>query len=274
MTNTTQNKYIKYLLDDKGTGHVFERKHLLVTEQTKYQKLEISDLDILGRVLVLDNIIQLSELDCDRYHETFAHIPMSQIGEPKRALILGGGDGVLAHELLKYDNLIIDMVDIDDRVIELSKMYLRGMHKGSFENDRLNLYVQDALKFCESSSEKYDVIYGDITDPHPDSPSQSLLSDDTLKLYKSLLKDGGVIAIQTDNIQIAPQHSLNIESRLQKHFENVGNFGIVALTLSSLFSFVWASDAVLETREIKPAIKTNWLTNERVKLCMKILNLA
>ena len=84
---------VKYNLDSKGTGHVFERKKLLVKEESSYQKIEISDLDILGRGLVLDDIIQLSELDCDRYHEVFAHIPMSCVEKPTRALILGGGDG-------------------------------------------------------------------------------------------------------------------------------------------------------------------------------------
>ena len=93
---------IKYDLDNKGTGHVFDRKKLICSEKTQFQKIEISDLDILGRVLVLDNIIQLSELDCDRYHEVFAHIPMSNVLDPKNVLILGGGDGILAKELLKY----------------------------------------------------------------------------------------------------------------------------------------------------------------------------
>ena len=74
---------IKYNLDDKGTGHVFERKELHVMENSKYQRIEISDVDILGRVLVLDNIIQLSELDCDRYHESFAHIPMACVQNPE-----------------------------------------------------------------------------------------------------------------------------------------------------------------------------------------------
>ena len=119
---------VKYDLDDKGTGHVFKRKHLHVYEWSDYQKIEISDLDILGRVLALDDIIQLSELDCDRYHETFAHIPMSCINQPQRALILGGGDGILAKELLKYPDLKVDMVDIDEKVCRLSEEFLKDLN--------------------------------------------------------------------------------------------------------------------------------------------------
>lgn len=264
---------VKYNLDAKGTGHVFERNRLIVCEQSAYQKIEISDLDILGRVLVLDNIIQLSSLDCDRYHETFAHIPMSCIDKPVRALILGGGDGILAKELLKYPGLTIDMVDIDKRVCELSKLHLSDMNENSFESDRLNLYCEDALSFCRQTPEKYDVIYGDITDPHPDSPSNSLLGKEAITLYKSLLRDGGILTIQTDNVQIAPDHMKKIKVDLGKSFKLTGDFSIVALTLSSIFSFVWASD-VTHVVPKSPIVKTNWLDKIRSEFCFELLELA
>ncbi len=264
---------VKYDLDAKGTGHVFERKTLIVDEVSYYQKIEISDLDILGRVLVLDNIIQLSSLDCDRYHETFAHIPMSCIDKPVRALILGGGDGILAKELLKYPNLVIDMVDIDERVCELSRLHLSEMNEGAFDSERLNLYCEDALDFCNRTLEKYDVIYGDITDPHPDSPSNSLLGTEAIALYKSLLRDGGILTIQTDNVQIAPEHMKNVEAILSGSFEMTGNFSIVALTLSSIFSFVWASD-VTHVVPKPPTVKTKWLNELRSKFCFELLDTA
>jgi spermidine synthase len=266
---------VKYDLDDKGTGHVFQRNKLVAEERSKFQNVEISDLDILGRVLVLDNIIQLSELDCDRYHEVFAHIPMSNIPDPQSVLILGGGDGILAKELLKYDGLAVDMVDIDERVCALSKEHLTSMHGCSFRNPRLNLVFEDALAFCKRSAAKYDVIFADITDPHPDSPSKSLLSDESISLYKSLLRPGGVLVAQTDNVQIAPQHYLNIAEKFRENFELVGDFATVALTLSSIFSFVWASDST----EVKPAdptpgIELNWLNRRRAEFCFEVLELA
>lgn len=264
----------KYDLDDKGTGHVFQRHRLVAEEKTKYQSIEISDLDILGRVLVLDNIIQLSELDCDRYHEVFAHIPMSNIDDPQSVLILGGGDGILAKELLKYDGLTVDMVDIDERVCALSKEHLASMHGCSFRNPRLNLVFEDALAFCRRTTAKYDVIFADITDPHPDSPSKSLLSGESISVYKGLLRPGGVLVAQTDNVQIAPQHYLNIAETFNENFEFVGDFATVALTLSSIFSFVWASD----TTEVKPTklpdIELNWLNNRRAEFCFNVLELA
>lgn len=273
MLNEEYQMLVKYDLDDKGTGHVFERKNVIASCQSEYQKIEISDLDILGRVLVLDNIIQLSQLDCDRYHESFAHIPMSKISDPSRVLILGGGDGILAKELLKYENLEIDLVDIDPEVIRLSKLHLNCLNSGSLEDPRVKVHCVDALKFCAVSKGNYDVIYADITDPHPDSPSSSLLGPKAIDTYKKLLTPGGIFVAQTDNIQIAPEHKENICKVLRKKFSNVGNFGIVALTLSSLFSFSWASnELILGASTIE--VETNWLSTEKTKFCFEVLEIA
>lgn len=266
--------YVKYLLDDRGTGHVFKREKVLVEESSEYQTIEISELEILGKVLALDGIIQLSQLDSDRYHEAFAHIPVSNTSDCTRFLILGGGDGILAKELLKYEGVTVDMVDIDKRVCELSRIHLSDLNENSFESDRLNLHNMCALDFCENAFAKkikYDVIFADITDPHPNSPSKSLLSDSAITLYKGLLKKKGIFVAQTDNIQIAPHHADGIKNILKRHFYNVGDYGIVALTLSSVFSFVYASNSIIiQQRPIQ--VKTNWLNEERFNLCLNILD--
>lgn len=264
---------IKYDLDTKGTGHVFFRNKLLHAEQSQFQSIEISDLDILGRVLVLDNIIQLSSLDSARYHEALAHIPMANVMNPRRALILGGGDGILVHELLKYPDMIVDLVDIDKRVCELSKEYLVDLNHGALDSSRANVMYQDALAFCSSCSRRYDIIFADITDPHPDSPSKSLLGPSAIDTYKNLLCPNGILVSQTDNIQIAPKHAEDISQVLSEKFNHVGRYGIVALSLSSLFSFVWASNSVqIEKKPI--SVPTEWLNDKRFELCLNILDLA
>lgn len=264
---------IKYDLDSFGTGHVFERLTMYAKKQTTYQSIEICELEYLGKVLVLDNIIQLSSLDCNRYHETFAHIPMSCLHNPKRVLILGGGDGILAKELLKYDDVIVDLVDIDRQVCELSDIHLRDLNEGSLTDTRVNVYNIDALEFCGDTPRVYDVIYADITDPHPNSPSRSLLSKQAMGLYKSLLTEQGIFVAQVDNVQIAPKHRINVAKSLRYHFENVGEFAIAALTLSGLFGFLWASN----TTKVVPndiTVPTNWLNKERFMFCFNLLRLA
>ena len=254
----------KYKLDFKGNGQEFLSKKVIYKTQSKFQKIEISDLDLLGRVLVLDDIIQLSELDCDVYHESFAHIPMSYLKNPQRVLILGGGDGILAKELLKYDKLKIDLVDIDPVVLNVSAKYLLRLNDNSLSDNRVNVFNQDALSYCSNlKKETYDAIFGDITDPHPNSPSASLLSESALSKYKSLLKKDGIISIQTDNVQIAPNHVYNTRKKIKNNFRNQYNFSIANITLGGVFSFVCATNSDNSRRKIQ--VSTNWLDEEKIK---------
>lgn len=253
-----------YKLDSAGNGQQFLCKKIIYEAQSKYQKIQIADLDIVGRVLVLDDIIQLSELDCDVYHESFAHIPMCFVQKPSKVLVLGGGDGILAKELLKYENVKIDLVDIDKQVCDASKTYLQKLNAGALNHPRVNVFNTDAYKYCVSKEDNtYDAIFGDITDPHPDSPSKSLLSDSALSTYKRVLTDNGVLAIQTDNVQIAPNHVRLVSKQLGQKFKNLHNFSIVATTLGGLFSFVMATNTSAKRSQI--AVKTNWLNEQRVK---------
>jgi len=263
----------RYKLDNKGTGHVFKRKKLFRSEVSKYQKIEIAEVNILGKILALDDIIQLSALDCDRYHETFAHVPMSNLENPTNALVIGGGDLILGKELLKYKNLNVDLVDIDERVIDLSKIYLSDLNEFCCKDTRLNIMCKDAAEFCSLAKPKtYDIIFCDITDPHPDSPSESLVAGDSIKRYKELLKPGGMIVCQTDNIQIAGAYHKNIKQTFEENFMHSGSFGIVALTLSSVFSFVWASDDIfISKKDIQ--VDTNWLNDKRFEFALNILEL-
>ena len=117
----------KYLLDDRGNGQLFNRIELIHEEQSDWQSIEVADLQILGRVLALDGIIQLSELDKDRYHETITHpIIQSSFSDDStaEALVLGGGDGIIASEIIKYPGIGVTLVDIDDRVVDISRKYL------------------------------------------------------------------------------------------------------------------------------------------------------
>ena len=90
-------------------------------------------------------------------------------------------------------------------------------------------------------------------------------------MYKGLLKKTGIFVSQTDNVQIAPQHADGVKNILKRHFYNVGDYGIVALTLSTVFSFVYASNSIIiQQRPIE--VETKWLNQARFNLCLNILD--
>ena len=229
-------------------------------------------------MLALDGIIQLSELDKDRYHETITHpIIQSSFGDDStaEALVLGGGDGIIASEIIKYPGIGVTLVDIDDRVVDISRKYLSELNNSALDSAWVKIKNQDALEFVTGeSSGKYDAIFLDITDPHPNSPSASLLGSAAIKEYKRCLCENGIIVAQTDNPFVNPDHLGQLKEILQKSFSHVGSFGISAMTFSGAFSFVWASDEREDLIFDERIVKTNWLTNERFKFCKKMLELV
>ena len=269
----------EYALDAAGNGQIFKVQRSICKESSKWQTIEISDLELLGRILALDGIIQLSELDCNRYHETITHpVVQTSLRTPNSSaemLVLGGGDGLIAGEAIKYPGVAVTLVDIDARVVELCSEHLADMNNGALTSKWTKVLTMDALEFTRGAPrERYDAIFLDITDPHPESPSSSLLSEKAIGDYKSLLTPGGIIVCQTDNPFVTPRHRKQMHELFQKCFTNVGEFGISALTFAGVFSFVWASDYHQELIFDENMLTTEWLTGERFEFCKKMLDLA
>src|SRR4028118_382960 len=89
---------------DKLSMNVFVRDHVAHVK-TEFQTIDIYDTDVFGRVLFLDGHVQLAEFDEHAYHESLVHIPMLSMPEPRRALVVGGGDGGVLRELVKHKSL-------------------------------------------------------------------------------------------------------------------------------------------------------------------------
>ena len=269
----------EYLLDAKGNGQIFAVQKTICKESSAWQTIEISELELLGRVLALDGIIQLSELDKDRYHETITHpVLQASLRTPNSSaeiLILGGGDGIIASEVIKYAGVGVTIVDIDARVVELCAEHLSDLNNNALTSKSTKVLTMDALEFTSTAPrERYDAIFLDITDPHPESPSSSLLSSKAIRDYKSLLTPGGVIVCQTDNPFVTSHHRQQMRKLFGDTFSTIGEFGITALTFAGVFSFVWASDYHQELVFDESMITTKWLTAERFEFCKKMLNLA
>ncbi len=166
--------------------------------QSKYQKIEIFDTYEFGRMLVLDGLIQLAKKDEPIYHEMLVQPAMFYHPNPKRVLIVGGGDGGSLREVLKHKTVkevILD--DIDEKVIEVSKKYLPFVSKGAFNDKRTKIAIEDGLKYIKNFKNYFDVIIMDATDPRPRDIAIGLFQKPFLKdAYKAMAKDG-IISIQS-----------------------------------------------------------------------------
>jgi spermidine synthase len=168
---------------------------LLFDSETEHQRLRLFENARFGRVLTLDGNVQLTEGDEFIYHEMMAHVPILAHGAARRVLIIGGGDGGMAREVLRHQRIAeVTLVEIDAGVVEFSKRFLPGVSAGAFADPRLRLVIADGAAFVRETAERFDVAIVDSTDPV--GPGEVLFTDHFYGHAKRCLAPGGILVTQ------------------------------------------------------------------------------
>lgn len=185
----------------------FTADELLFEGATPYQKVQIFATKRWGKVLVLDGIVQTTEKDEFVYHEMLTHVPLFACAAPKRAMIVGGGDGGILREVLKHPIDHVDMVEIDRTVVDYCITHMPTLNNagGIYKDPRVDLVIEDAFEFIKREKHKYDVIMVDSTDPV--GAGEVLFSRTFYDLCRSALNPGGVLALQDGVIILQPHES-------------------------------------------------------------------
>src|SRR3989338_429802 len=198
---------------------LFKIKKLIYSGKSRFQKVDIFENDQFGRILLLDNFVQIAESDEFFYHEYLVHPAMMTHPNPKNVLVIGGGDGGSIEEVAKYKGVKkITMVEIDGDVVELSRKYLQSVCRSAFQDSRVELIIDDGRKFIEQTGEKYDVVILDLTDPS--GPSKFLFT----KEFYSMIRDkfpGAVVSAQCDSPSLCPITFGTIIATQKSVFRNV-----------------------------------------------------
>ncbi|XHG07043.1 putrescine aminopropyltransferase, variant 2 [Aspergillus wentii] len=176
-----------------GQAMSLKVNQILHHEKSKYQDVLIFESSDYGNVLVLDNVIQCTERDEFSYQEMITHLAMNSHPNPKKVLVIGGGDGGVLREVIKHDIEEAVLCDIDEAVIRLSKQYLPGMSIG-YKHDKVKTHIGDGFKFLEEKKNEFDVIITDSSDP--EGPAESLFQKPYFELLNGALREGGVITTQ------------------------------------------------------------------------------
>lgn len=164
----------------------------LVSVQGDYQRIDVLKTPEFGRVLVLDGYLMVTEKDEFIYHEMISHVPMAVNPNIKKVLVIGAGDGGTIRELTRYASIeLIDMVEIDKKVVEVCKEYLPTT-ACKLDDERVHIYYEDGLKFVRTKENEYDLIIVDSTDPF--GPGEGLFTKEFYgNCYKALKEDGILI---------------------------------------------------------------------------------
>ncbi|KAK3599595.1 hypothetical protein CHS0354_035836 [Potamilus streckersoni] len=177
-----------------GQAMSLQVEEVLLHEKSKYQDVMVFRSKTHGNVLILDGVIQCTEKDEFSYQEMMAHIPLNSHPDPKKVLIIGGGDGGVLREVVKHPFVqTVDQCEIDEKVIEVSKKYLPHMACG-FDSPKVNLHIGDGFDFMKKHKGEYDVIITDSSDPV--GPASSLFQKSYYELMKAALKPDGILCCQ------------------------------------------------------------------------------
>lgn len=167
---------------------------VLYRGNTGFQDLVIFRNATFGRIMALDGVIQTTEADEFVYHEMMAHVPLFAHGAARRVLIIGGGDGGVLREVLKHPVESVTQVELDAGVVELSKQHLPTISAGAYDDPRTNLIIGDGARFVAETSEAFDAILVDSTDPI--GPGTVLFSYEFYANCKRCLTERGILVTQ------------------------------------------------------------------------------
>lgn len=234
--------------------------------KTEHQHLMIFHNAQLGRVMTLDGVVQTTEADEFIYHEMLTHVPMFAHGNVKKVLIIGGGDGGMLREVLRHDGVDVTQVEIDQAVIDMSIQYLPKHSQSAYDNPRANIVIADGIDFVRNSTEKFDVIISDSTDPI--GPGEVLFTEDFYGLAKARLNEGGIIVTQNGVPFFQQDELINTYQRMGPHFKDTWFYGAAIPTYyGGIMTFAWGTDntelrntplATLQERFEKANFKTRY----------------
>lgn len=252
-----------------GAAMTYRVKETLVRKRTKYQDLAIVDTDIFGRMLVLDGIVQLSVKDEFVYHEMIAHVPLFTHPNPRKVLVVGGGDGGSIREILRHPSVEkVVLCEIDGDVIEECKKYLPEV-SCALNDPRCTVYVGDGIAYVKEHKNEYDVVIVDSTDPF--SIAEGLFGGNFYRdIYESLTDDGMFIA-QTESPFYLPDTVKKVFNDAKAVFPVTKLFMAAIPTYpGGYWSFTIGSkkyDPSQVNTDSIPKIKTRYYTPELHKAC-------
>jgi spermidine synthase len=208
------------------------RKHLH-TEQSKYQKIDVVETESVGKLLLLDGKTMVSNKDEFVYHEVVSHIPCMVSRNCKKVLIIGGGDGGVVREFVKHPDIErIDLVEIDERVIEVSKIYFPECTSG-LSDKRVRVLPEDGFAFIKRAKNEYDIIVVDSTDPV--DFASGLFTDEFYYDVYNALTDEGIMMNQTENPFLDEWGIKNIYNNMRKVFPIVNSFNAPMLIYPGVY---------------------------------------
>lgn len=219
------------------------RGEIIAKRTSDFQEIIILETEHYGKALMLDGCWMTTDQGEKYYHECLVHPALSSLNNASNILIIGGGDGGTARECLKYDQVkYVDLVEIDEEVIDLSKKHLSMIGGNAWSDKRLKIHIKDGFSWVQNSlTDYYDAIFVDCSDPS--DFANKLFSSEFYAECRRIIKKDGILATQSESPESFKEIHIKICSTLKKLFKNsVTMYSFVPFYPSGIWSWTFASD--------------------------------
>jgi spermidine synthase len=244
--------------------HHLYMDQVVFSEQTPYQKVIFTQSPANGNYrMYIDGHIQFSQRDEHRYHEALVHPVMSLPGPKENILILGGGDGLAAREVLKYDKVkSITLIDIDPAITSFSASFpaLVKMNGDSLNNPKVTVINGDAFSFINQPGKLYDRVIIDMPDPHNEALNK-LYSREFYRMIKHRLHPDGVMVTQSSSPFFARRTFWSIAATLNAAGLQTYSYQLTVPSFG-IWGFHLASNRDIHSDDFTISVPTQYLTEQ------------
>jgi len=229
----------------------YKIERTLASSVTKFQKVDLVDLQSFGRTLIIDGLLQSCRVDEFVYHECLVHPAMLMHAAPKTVYIAGGGEGSTAREVLRHKSVEkCVMVDIDGDVVKFCREHLEE-NAEAFADPRLDLVIDDAKGWLERTELMFDVIIMDLDDPLEGGPCYQMYTVEWYKFLQAKLNPGGIVVTQSGQSGIKQHHLVfsPIHNTMKAAFPNTVAYN------QAVYSFVdeWGWNMASTSKDLEPS---------------------
>jgi len=213
---------------------------VLFSGKSEFQTVDVVETKGHGKMLLNDGLIMVTERDEFAYHDMIAHVPLFTHPNPKNVLVIGGGDGGSAREVIRHPSVEkCTMVEIDAMVVDACKEFI-PLTASALDDDRIELIIGDGVEFVKNTTEKFDVIIIDSTDPI--GPATPLFGEAFYQDVNKCLSDDGIVVSQGETPWYGKEIQKSLLTVLNNVFDNTYMYSFSNLTYpGGLWCFTLAS---------------------------------